>query len=282
VHRRWDNGLLWAFGEREMYPVNGGIPIFVLPPEQSWSPIAVKELQQQKRIRKNWQLDRFQENSVVMEFAKRMAESEGLIIDIASGPGGGFVPLILRKNPEATVLIDDLCLGVLQEWQGFLRTLNIHNTSFALFDARKMPLRSNSLDAVCEIGGFNEIPRSTEAIKEVCRVLKPGGTLFSVDSTIEKGELFGLPESVRTKWYDMNPLSFEGFLDAFKSVGFKVISHSFLAERELSPEEGGLPSEANKYGVRLHQKTCCTEVIKLRVRSPPPLMRTCMLPSRIF
>lgn len=29
VKKRWNNGFLWALGENEMYPVIGGIPIFV-------------------------------------------------------------------------------------------------------------------------------------------------------------------------------------------------------------------------------------------------------------
>jgi len=51
-------------------------------------------------------------------------------------------------------------------------------------------------------------------------------------------------------------------LEVFKHVGFKVICNTLLKERELSPDEGDLPREADKYGVRLHVKLYCTEVTK--------------------
>ena len=262
VKKRWNNGFLWALGEHEMYHVIGGIPIFVLPPEQTWPPTAVRELQREEWMRKNWEHKRFEEKSIVTEFAKRMAESEGLILDIASGPGGGFVPLILHENPRARILMNDLGLGLLQEWKRFLKFRDIHDVSFVLFDARKMPLKSDSMDIVSEIWGFSEICGSIEAIREAYRILKPGGTLFSIDGVIDKADLFKLPKNIRMKWYNLDPHSFEGFLDAYKSVGFKVISHNFLVEREMSLKAGDLPREGDKYGVRLHAKIYCTEVIK--------------------
>jgi len=173
-----------------------------------------------------------------------------------------FVALVLHENPQAKILMNDLGLGLLQEWQRFLKSREINNVSFALFDARKMPLKSDLIDIISEIGGFSEIRGSIEAIREVYRVLKPDGTLFSIDGVIDKADLFKLPKKIRMKWYNLNPHSFEGFLDAYKSVGFKVVSHNFLAKTDMSPQEGDLPKEAYKYGVKLHAKVYCTEATK--------------------
>jgi len=264
IEKRWTNGFLWAYGEREMYPVIGGIPVFVLPLEQTWPPLEVKKLREGKWIERNWENagEMLKEEAKLTEFTKRMAEREGLILDVASGPGGGFVPRILHMNLEAKILMNEIGFGVLQEWQRFLRDKGIPNVSFALFDARKMPLKSNSIDIVSDQGGFNDIIGSMEAIKEAYRVLKPGGTLFSVNGMIERDDFLKLPSEVRTKWYNMNPPGFDGFLEVFKHVGFKVICNTVLRERELSPKEGDLPGEADKYGVRLHMKNYCTEVTK--------------------
>ena len=264
IEKRWANGFLWAYGEHEMYPVIDGIPIFVLPPEQTWPPLYVKKLREEKWIERNWENagKMLKEKSKLSEFDKRMAESEGLILDVASGPGGGFAPQILHINPDVTILMDDLGLGVLLAWQRFLRDINIPNVSFALFDATKMPLKSNSIDIVSDLGGFDNIQGSVGAIKETYRVLKPDGTLFSVNGMTEREDFLKLPKEVRTKWYNTNPPVFDGFLEVFKRVGFKVICNTVLKERELSPDEGDLPREADKYGVRLHVKEYCTEVIK--------------------
>jgi len=262
---RWTNGFLWAYGEHEMYPVIGGIPIFVLPPGQTWGEEGLKMLREGKWIERNWRNageQMIKEKSKLTEFAERMAKSGGLILDVASGPGGGFVPRILHINAEATILIDDIGFCVLQEWQRFLRDKGIPNVSFALFDATKMPLKSNSIDIVSDLGGFDNIQGSMEGIKEAYRVLKPGGTLFSVNGMTERKDFLKLPSEVRTKWYNTNPPFFDGFLEVFKRVGFKVICKPLLKERELSPSEGDLPGEADKYGVRLHVKLYCTEVTK--------------------
>jgi len=44
---------------------------------------------------------------------------------------------------------------------------------------------------------------------------------------------------------------------------FQVVSHELFTERELSPDEGDLPKEANKHGVRLHVKEYYTEAAKM-------------------
>jgi len=254
-----------------MYPVIDGIPLFVLPLEQTGSGQALKELREEKLEETSWKPGEapwktgerwVKEKSKLSEFAKRMAESEGLILDVASGPGGGFVPTVLHINPEAITLMDDISLGLLQGWQRFLRDKGIPNVSFALFDATKMPLKSNSIDIVSDLGGFDNIQGSMEGIKEAYRVLKLNGTLFSANSMVKREGFLKLPAEVGAKWYSGNPPVFDGFLEVFKHVGFKVISNTVLGERELIPSEGDLPREADKYGVRLHITNYCTEVIK--------------------
>jgi hypothetical protein len=51
-------------------------------------------------------------------------------------------------------------------------------------------------------------------------------------------------------------------LEVFKYMGFRVISHTLVSEREQSPNEADLPREAEKYGVRIHVKGYCTEAVK--------------------
>lgn len=196
---RWANGFLWGDGEREMFPVMDGIPIFIPPQEQTWPERALKEMLEGRWIENNWNHcgeSMPDDKSKLSEFAMRMAEGKGLILDVGSGPGGGFVPRVLHIDREATVLMDDLGYGVLHEWQRILRDKGLPNVSFALFDARKMPLGSNSLDAVSDVGGFGNIEGSGEAIKEVYRVLKPGGTLFSYNDMVVREDFLKLPKDL--------------------------------------------------------------------------------------
>jgi ubiquinone/menaquinone biosynthesis C-methylase UbiE/uncharacterized protein YbaR (Trm112 family) len=263
---RWDNGFLCAEGEDQMYPVVGGIPVFIPPwrQEQAWPEWALNKIREEDIIAQNWRRERqlLDERSKLREFAMRLAKSDGLILDVASGPGGGFVPMVLQLNAEAKALMCDLSLGLLQEWQRFLADKRTPNVSFAVFDATKMPLESDSMDAVSDLGGFDNIAGSMQAIEQAYRVLKPGGTLFSVNGTVERDDFLKLPEEVRASWYNTIPLAFDGYLQAFEQVGFKEIENTLETERELSPDEGGLPGEAAKYGVKLHVKQYCTEAVK--------------------
>jgi len=263
VGERWKNGFLWAEGTHDLYPVINGIPVFVLPPDQTWGD-ATEELRRERWIERNWERAEkwLEEEPALTEFSKRMAESGGLILDVGSGPRGGFAPRVLHLNPQATILMDDLGLCVLQEWCSFLRGKGISNTSFALFDARKMPLKSNSIDAIGDIWGFANMSDSTKAIEEAHRVLKLGGRLFSLNSIMEGDDFMKLPEEFRTKWYNTNPPFYDGFTEVFKKAGFNVVSNELFVERKLSPDEGDLPGEANKHGIRLHVKEYCTEAIK--------------------
>jgi SAM-dependent methyltransferase len=248
-----------------MYPAMDGIPIFATSSEQTWPESALREILEGRRIEDRWRRceePMLDDGSKLAEFARRMAEGGGLILDVGSGPGGGFAPRVLRIDREATVLMDDLGFGVLREWQRVLRGKGLPNASFALFDARKMPLESNSLDAIGDIGGFGNIEGSGEAIEEAHRVLKPGGKLFSYNDMVEREDFLKLPRDVGAKWYAMNPSGFDGFLGAFERAGFKVISNSLEGGRELSPDEGEFPGEAARYGVRIHVREYCTEAIK--------------------
>ena len=107
------------------------------------------------------------------------------------------MPSVLHKNPEATFLMNEIQLWLLQEWQAFLQSKGMANTSFALFDARKMPLQSNSIDLVSDAAGINNIPEETDkAAREAYRILKPGGTLYSLNLVFDRERIKELPNEV--------------------------------------------------------------------------------------
>ena len=74
---RWANGFLWADGNREMFPVMDGIPIFIPPQGQTWPDHALKEMLEGRWIENHWnQCEESMpgDSSRLSEFAMRMAK----------------------------------------------------------------------------------------------------------------------------------------------------------------------------------------------------------------
>ena len=95
-------------------------------------------------------------------------------VDLCSGTG--FVPTILLKNTAApgTILCIDLSSGALETAQRSLAEL-AGRTRFHAGDAATIPLLDDSADWVAINAGLHHLPDVAAVLKEVDRVLKPGG-----------------------------------------------------------------------------------------------------------
>jgi hypothetical protein len=127
---KWSNGVLKTADKRHLYDVLNGIPDFVDPSVKAWTEEEMEEIRRGNWIERNWksQTQQMHAKSRRTDFCRRIAESDGIVLDVASGPGGGSMPGIVYFNPNAKVLINDLGVRVLQECQGFLRKIKLGQT----------------------------------------------------------------------------------------------------------------------------------------------------------
>jgi ubiquinone/menaquinone biosynthesis C-methylase UbiE len=107
------------------------------------------------------------------------------------GPGTGYYTLDLAEwtGPKGAIEILDLQQQMLDHTIRRAREHGLWNVNPTRGDARELGFEDDSFDAAILITVLGEIPDQDAALREVARVLRPGGRLIV-------GELFGDPHMV--------------------------------------------------------------------------------------
>jgi ubiquinone/menaquinone biosynthesis C-methylase UbiE len=107
------------------------------------------------------------------------------------GPGTGYYTpeLAQQLGPDGAVEVFDIQQEMLDHTIRRVRERGLWNVNATRGDARELTWEDDSFDAVILITVLGEIPDQDAALREVARVLKPGGRLIV-------GELFGDPHMV--------------------------------------------------------------------------------------
>jgi ubiquinone/menaquinone biosynthesis C-methylase UbiE len=95
------------------------------------------------------------------------------IIDVGTG-AGALLPAIRRAAPDATILGVDRSEGMLQ------LARQKHTGALALMDVQRLALPANRFDAAVVAFVLFHVPSPERCLREVNRVLKPGGTVGTV------------------------------------------------------------------------------------------------------
>lgn len=119
------------------------------------------------------------------------AQDEAVILDVATGTGEVAIQ-ICRHRPRARVIGVDfspkmLAIG-LQKVQS--RGLG-HRIHLSLGDARKLPVKSESVDALTIAFGIRNIQERRLTLAEFRRVLKPGGQLLIMEFDLPDDPVLG-------------------------------------------------------------------------------------------
>lgn len=94
------------------------------------------------------------------------------------GPGTGYyTPDLARAVGDGSVEILDIQQEMLDHTMGVVAALGITNVRAQRADALELPYPDGSFDAALMVTVFGEIPDGDAALREIGRVLKPGGRL---------------------------------------------------------------------------------------------------------
>ncbi|MFI6558943.1 class I SAM-dependent methyltransferase [Streptomyces sp. NPDC050534] len=96
------------------------------------------------------------------------------VLDAGCGTGRALTPLRTAVGASGVVVGADLTPAMLQ---AAVRAGRGHDGQLLLADVAALPLRSHSLDAVFAAGLIAHLPQPDENLRELARVVRPGGKL---------------------------------------------------------------------------------------------------------
>lgn len=253
----WKNGFLRAVDDDIEYPVADGIPDFTEESKRTWSGGDTDRTPCMDWIQSSWkdhlQNLREHQDHDYYSFARHIAENPGLVLDIASGPGGGAMPALVFFDSKAKILMSDLGVSVLSLWQKHLDSMDVgENVLFAGMDVTALPIRSESMDYVTDSGGFGNVDNNNIALAEAYRVLKSCGYLFLNDAITEGLDQF--PDEIYEDLVSKQPHHEVGWEELVSSCGFDVLETNIWPQSRhpMKHDESDLGPLAGKHDVQIY------------------------------
>lgn len=125
-------------------------------------------------------IDKYWRNTVIKKL-KEVAPQE--ILDIATGTGDLAILEATNLKPKQ-VIGADISEGMMNIAREKVKTKGLEDTvSFSREDCLQLSFKDNTFDAVTAAFGIRNFENLEQGLKEMYRVLKPGGTLCVIELT---------------------------------------------------------------------------------------------------
>jgi ubiquinone/menaquinone biosynthesis C-methylase UbiE len=120
------------------------------------------------------------------QFAK--IKKGDVVIDLGSGAGNDAFIARHETGETGKVIGIDFTPAMVERARQNAEARGFHNVEFMQGDIEKMPVTANIADVIVSNCVLNLVPNKDGVIKEIYRVLKPGGH-FSISDIVLEGEL---------------------------------------------------------------------------------------------
>ena len=130
--------------------------------------------------RLSWDIDRGWRKKAIRQLAPHRPQT---ILDVATGTGD-FAILSAQMLKPRTLIGADIREGMMEIGRQKVKRLGLDGTiSFAKEDCLQLSYDDNTFDAVTAAFGIRNFADLDKGLREMCRVLKPGGHLSIVELT---------------------------------------------------------------------------------------------------
>jgi ubiquinone/menaquinone biosynthesis C-methylase UbiE len=169
------------------------------------------------------------------------------VLDVAAGAGEQSVSAARKAGPGGYVLATDISPLLLDFAKNMATNAGLDNIETKVMDGEQLEIPDNSFDAVISRVGLIYFPDQQKALKEMLRVLKPGGKAAAiVYSTPDKNKFFSIPVSIIRNRAKLPPpvpgqpgpfsLGGEGVIEkAFVDAGFKTVTKKYVDAPVIMP-----------------------------------------------
>jgi ubiquinone/menaquinone biosynthesis C-methylase UbiE len=117
------------------------------------------------------------------------------VLELGPGPGY-FSRAVARRIPRGYLMLVDLQREMLQKARGKLARFGLGNVGFVQANGATLPVPSGAWDCVFLVAVLGEVSDSRSCLREIYRVLRPGG-LLSLTEQPGDPDFIALPEARR-------------------------------------------------------------------------------------
>jgi SAM-dependent methyltransferase len=149
------------------------------------------------------------------------------VLDLAAGAGGQTIAAARRVGPSGSVLATDISPAILAYAADAVRAAGLANVETREMDGEALEVEDGTFDAVISRVGLIYFPDQERALREIHRVLRPGGRLSAiVYSTAERNPFFSIPVAIIRRIADL-PAPAPGLPGPFSLGGLGVLEAAY-------------------------------------------------------
>ena len=155
-------------------------------------------------------------------------QPEQQALDVATG--GGHTALAVAPH-VAQIMVTDLTPRMLEKAREFLLEQGVTNAQFQVADAEQLPFADDTFDRVtCRIAPHH-FPDMALAVREIARVLKPGGLFLLIDCMAPSDPELDRFDNTVEKWRDQShgrSCTTEEWEAFFTQAGLRIEEREFF------------------------------------------------------